>query len=65
MDLEEAPLGFEEIVYVADMLRAVAWSKSRLSNVSDSTLNDLGEALSISEAALRRVAAEMRVAQAE
>ena len=52
-------LSIEDIEYVADMLRAIAWVKSDLGPVSPETLTDLEVSLGAAESALRRVAAEM------
>lgn len=59
---EETRLGVGEIEYVADMLRAISWSKDELSGVSSASLDELVHSLAISEAALRRTAAEMKAA---
>jgi len=55
----DTQLSVEDIEYVADMLRAIAWVKSDLGPVSEATLVDLEESLGAAESALRRVAAEM------
>lgn len=60
-DMGETHLSIEDIEYVADMLRAIAWVKSDLGPVSADTLIDLEESLAAAESALRRVAAEMAV----
>ncbi|MEL7042558.1 MAG: hypothetical protein AAGL90_13615 [Pseudomonadota bacterium] len=57
----EAQLSIEDIEYVADMLRAIAWVKNDLGPVSAEALQDLDESLGAAESALRRVAAEMVV----
>lgn len=54
-------LANEDLVYVADMLRAVAWVKNDLKPASPEALFELEECLSAAESALRRVAAEMKV----
>ncbi|MEL6857733.1 MAG: hypothetical protein AAFO74_05060 [Pseudomonadota bacterium] len=54
-------LSVEDIEYVADMLRAVAWVKSDLGPVSAEALRDLEESLGAAESALRRVAAEIAI----
>lgn len=59
----ETRLGVEEIEYVADMLRAISWSKDELLGVASASLDELVHSLAASEAALRRVAAEMGKAQ--
>ncbi|MEM7638001.1 MAG: hypothetical protein AAF269_02970 [Pseudomonadota bacterium] len=55
----DTQLSIEDIEYVADMLRAIAWVKSDLGPVSPETLTDLEVSLGAAESALRRVAAEM------
>lgn len=57
----DSQLSIEDIEYVADMLRAIAWVKSDLGPVSADTLIDLEESLGAAESALRRVAAEMAI----
>lgn len=56
-------LSKDDILYVADMLRAVAWVKSDISPASPDALHELEESLGAAESALRRVAAEMSVTQ--
>ncbi len=58
-------LSVEDIEYVADMLRAVAWVKSDLGPVSPEALQDLEESLGAAESALRRVAAEIAITKTE
>jgi hypothetical protein len=55
----DTQLSIEDIEYVADMLRAIAWVKSDLGPVSEQTLSELEVSLGAAESALRRVAAEM------
>ncbi|MEL7109668.1 MAG: hypothetical protein AAGJ68_01920 [Pseudomonadota bacterium] len=57
----DTQLSIEDIEYVADMLRAIAWVKTDLGPVSAETLSDLEESLGAAESALRRVAAEMAI----
>ena len=57
--MADSQLSVEDIEYVADMLRAVAWVKSDLGPVSPEALKDLEESLGAAESALRRVAAEI------
>lgn len=57
----DTQLSIEDIEYVADMLRAIAWVKSDLGPVSGDTLADLEESLGAAESALRRVAAELAI----
>lgn len=57
----DTQLSIEDIEYVADMLRAIAWVKSDLGPVSAETLVDLEESLAAAESALRRVAVEMAI----
>lgn len=57
----DTQLSIEDIEYVADMLRAIAWVKSDLGPVAPETLTDLEVSLSAAESALRRVAAEMAI----
>lgn len=52
-------LSVDDLVYVADMLRAVAWVKGELKPASPEALFELEECLGAAESALRRVAAEM------
>ncbi|MEP1143201.1 MAG: hypothetical protein ABJH52_05740 [Henriciella sp.] len=59
--MAEPQLSIEDIEYVADMLRAIAWVKSDLGPVSPEALKDLDESLGAAESALRRVAAEMEL----
>ncbi|MEL6861651.1 MAG: hypothetical protein AAGL11_07425 [Pseudomonadota bacterium] len=57
--MAKTKLSEEDLVYVADMLRAVAWVKQDLSPASPEALHELEDSLGAAEAALRRVAAEM------
>ncbi|MEL6378056.1 MAG: hypothetical protein AAFQ04_12850 [Pseudomonadota bacterium] len=54
-------LSVEDIEYVADMLRAIAWVKDELGPVSNEAISDLEASLGSAEAALRRIAAEMEL----
>ncbi|GAB5455798.1 MAG: hypothetical protein Hens2KO_20270 [Henriciella sp.] len=54
-------LSVEDIEYVADMLRAIAWVKDELGPVSNEAISDLAESLGSAESALRRIAAEMEL----
>ena len=54
-------LSVEDIEYVADMLRAIAWVKDELGPVSNEAISDLEESLGSAESALRRIAAEMEL----
>ena len=54
-------LSVEDIEYVADMLRAIAWVKDELGPVSTEAISDLEESLGSAESALRRIAAEMEL----
>lgn len=54
-------LSVEDIEYVADMLRAIAWVKDELGPVSNEAISDLSESLGSAESALRRIAAEMEL----
>lgn len=51
----------KDIEYVADVLKAIIWVKADLGHVSQDALDDLEYSLNTAEAALRRVAAEMRI----
>ena len=57
--MAKTKLSETDLVYVADMLRAVAWVRSDLSPASPEALHELEECLGAAESALRRVAAEM------
>ncbi|MEO1662030.1 MAG: hypothetical protein AAFR51_13645 [Pseudomonadota bacterium] len=59
--MADPQLSVEDIEYVADMLRAVAWVKRDLGPVSAEALQDLEESLGAAESALRRVAAEIAI----
>ncbi len=50
---------------LANMLRAIAASKDELHKASPEALRDLDQSLSVCDAALRRVAAEMRPQRGE
>lgn len=54
-------LSVEDIEYVADMLRAIAWVKDDLGPVSNKAISDLEDSLVSAETALRRIAAEMEI----
>jgi hypothetical protein len=54
-------LSVEDIEYVADMLRAIAWVKDDLGPVSNKAISELEDSLVSAETALRRIAAEMEV----
>lgn len=57
--MSDRKLSDEDLIYVADMLRAVAWVKNELGPASAESLFELEESLGAAESALRRVAAEM------
>ena len=59
--MQDSQLSTEDIEYVADMLRAIAWVKDELGPVSTDALKDLEESLGSAESALRRIAAEMQL----
>ncbi len=61
--MQEANLDISDIEYVADMLKAIVWTKDQLIAVSPETLEDLEASLAIAEASLRRVAAEMQTVE--
>lgn len=60
--MSKPKLSVDDLVYVADMLRAVAWVKEDLNPASPEALCELEESLGVAESALRRVAAEMNLA---
>ena len=60
-DMSKPKLSVDDLMYVADMLRAVAWVREDLRPASPEALHELEECLSAAESALRRVAAEMNV----
>ena len=60
--MRKPQLSVEDLVYVADMLRAIAWVKEDLNPASPEALYELEESLGAAESALRRIAAEMNVA---
>ena len=60
--MSKPKLSVDDLVYVADMLRAVAWVKGELTPASPEALYELEECLGAAESALRRVAAEMSMA---
>ncbi len=60
--MSKPKLSVDDLVYVADMLRAVAWVKGELRPASPEALFELEECLGAAESALRRVAAEMNLA---
>ena len=49
----------EDLVYIADMLRAVVWVKNDLGSISRETLVELEHSLGLAAASLRRLSAEM------
>ena len=57
-------LSVEDLEYVADMLRAIAWVKDDIGPLSAETLSDLEQSLGAAESALRRVVAELEVTSA-
>lgn len=59
--MTDPQLSTEDIEYVADMLRAIAWIKDDLGPISTEALRDLEESLGSAESALRRIAAEMQM----
>ncbi|MBO6688876.1 MAG: hypothetical protein JJ919_10375 [Henriciella sp.] len=59
--MKKPKLSVDDLVYVADMLRAVAWVREDLNPASPEALHELEECLGAAESALRRVAAEMNV----
>lgn len=60
--MSKPKLSIDDLEYVADMLRAVAWVREDLAPASPEALFELEECLGAAESALRRVAAEMSVA---
>ena len=60
--MAKTKLSEDDLLYVADMLRAVAWVKQDLTPASPEALDELEECLGAAESALRRVAAEMSLA---
>jgi len=52
-------LGSDELEYVADMLRAIAYVRKELALISPATSQELANTLAQCEAALRRAAAEL------
>ena len=60
--MADTQLSIQDIEYVADMLRAIAWVKDDLGPVSSEALKDLEESLGAAESALRRIASEMELA---
>ena len=59
--MQETNIETSDVEYVADMLKAILWIKQDLEHVSQEALDDLEISLNVAEAALRRVAAEMRM----
>ncbi len=59
--MAKSKLSEEDLIYVADMLRAVAWVRQDLTPASPEALHELEESLGAAESALRRVAAEMSI----
>lgn len=59
--MSKPKLSDDDLVYVADMLRAIAWVRQDLNPASPEALFELEECLGAAESALRRVAAEMSV----
>lgn len=60
--MSKPKLSVDDLVYVADMLRAIAWVRNDLNTASPEALYELEECLGAAESALRRVAAEMDIA---
>ena len=58
--MQESNLAASDVEYVADMLKAIVRTKDCLEAVSPEALEDLESSLTVAEAALRRVAAEMQ-----
>ena len=54
-------LNADDILYVADMLRAIVWIREELPVASAEALDCLEKSLGTAEASLRRVAAEIDV----
>lgn len=61
--MDDRGLSIAELEYVADMLRAIVWVKDEFDNVSNESIEELERSLKVSEAALRRVAAELAVTE--
>ncbi len=57
--MSEDKLSSEDLEYLADMLRAVAFFKDDIEKVSAPTLEELEACLKIAEAALRRTISEI------
>ena len=57
--MAKTKLSEADLIYVADMLRAVAWVRTELAPASPEAIHELEECLGAAESALRRVAAEM------
>ena len=58
--MNEEQLPPEDLKYVADMLKAIAFFKDEIDTVSKQTLENLDESLRTAEAALRRTIAELQ-----
>ena len=59
--MQDVKIDIADIEYVADMLKAIVWIKDELPSVPSDSLHDLEQSLKIAEAALRRVASEMKI----
>lgn len=57
--MNKEPLTSNDLEYLADMLRAVAFFKDDIEKVSAPTLKELGACLQVAEAALRRAITEI------
>ena len=57
--MKEPTLSPDDLLYIAEMLRAVRWVSNELQPSTVEAINELEESSKITEAALRRVAAEM------
>ena len=57
--MDRIELTHDDILYVADLLRAISWAQEELGRVSTESMAELESGLNIAEAALRRAAAEM------
>jgi hypothetical protein len=63
--MNEEQLPPQDLEYVADMLKAIAFFKDEIDPLSEQTLKDLDQCLRTAEAALRRTVAELKSSNAE
>ena len=59
MNMKDSALSPDDLIYIAEMLRAVRWFRNELHPATAEAIDELDENTGLAEASLRRVAFEM------